>query len=414
MNLNAQPAPPRPRDSAVTVGGLLLLGLLTIGPLLLEPRPAAFLEPFSSATTTLAAEGMVLGLMGLTLAVRAWRDRGEAHPFALALLFAVFAGALAAIHWCIVDSDPIRLHWQREDIYLPLLNHQGDAPHRYRPLPYGFVRLLERVTHDWLFSAVAYRWFFTWWFLCASYRLARRWLPPARALLAVVPVVLLYPLSVWYYWGQLADPLSHFLFLLSLIYLLEDRPWPLAASLALGIAAKETVVLVVAVYLACRWRRGWRAWLTTGLLGAVCTAAYLAARLPQGWRPGLRNVNGLDALMIGTNLGIGEPIASGAAPVWENYLHLFLFVGIFLPPLIRRWRRIDPGLRTVCATLTPLLVASNVCFGWLYESRNYMPLVPLLATAVLSGKLPSLALQACRTRGDLHKPEAQAKEATQA
>jgi hypothetical protein len=169
----------------------------------------------------------------------------------------------------------------------------------------------------------------------------------------------------------------------SLLYLLQDRPGPLAASLALRVAAKETVVLVVPVYLACWWRRGLRAWVTAGLLGAVCMAAYLAARLPQGWRPGLANVNGLDALMVGTNLGFGEPIATTNIPVWVGYLHVLLFVGIFVPPLAWRWRHIDPRLRTVCATLTPLLLASNVCFGWLYESRNYMPLVPLLTTAVL-------------------------------
>jgi hypothetical protein len=399
MNLDALPAPPRPRDAAVTTGGLLLLGVLTVGPLLLEPRPAVFLEPYPSAMTTLAAEGMILGLMALTLAARAWLDRGEPHPFALAFLFAGLAAALAAVHWCVVDRDPTRLHWQREDIYLPLLNHQGDAPHRYRPLPYGFVRLLEHATRDWLFSAIAYRWFFTWWFLWASYRLARRYFPPARALLAVVPGVLLYPLSIWYYWGQLTDPLSHSLFLLSLIYLLEDRPWPLAASLALGIAAKETVVLVVPVYLACWWRRGWRAWMTTGLLGGVCVAAYLAARLPQGWRPGLANVNGLDALMVGANLGFGEPAGLTTVPLWVNYLHPLLFVGIFVPLLVQLWPRIDPHLRTICATLAPLLVASNLCFGWLYESRNYMPIVPLLATAVLSGQLPRKECQKWRASG---------------
>jgi hypothetical protein len=392
MSPEAQPEPPRPRDSLVTAGGLVLLALLTVGPLLLEPRPADWFAPLASATATLATEGMVLGLMTLALAVRTFLDRGEDHPFGLALLFAALAAAMTAVHWQIVDSDPTRLRWQREDVYLPLLNHAGDAPHRYRPLPYGFVRLLERATHDWLFSCLAYRWFFTWWFLWAAYRLARRYHRPGPALLVLFPAVALYPLSIWYYWGQLADPLSHSLFLLSIIYLLEDRPWPLAASLALGVLAKETVVLLVPVYLACWWR-DWRAWRTTGLLGGVCVAAYLAARLPQGWRPGLANVNGLDALMIGTNLGIGEPIAGSAAPLWENYLHPLLFVGIFLPALAWRWRRIDPGLRTVCATLTPLLVASNVCFGWLYESRNYMPLVPLLAAAVLPASGRSVAAQ---------------------
>ena len=81
--------------------------------------------------------------------------------------------------------------------------------------------------------------------------------------------------------------------------------------------------------------------------------------------------------------GIGPPVAFTTTPLWANYVHPLLFVGPFLPPLIWRWRRIDPRLRTACVTLTPLLLLSNLCFGWMYESRNYVPLVPLLATAAL-------------------------------
>jgi hypothetical protein len=202
------------------------------------------------------------------------------------------------------------------------------------------------------------------------------------ALAALAPVVLLYPLSVLYYWGQLTDPLSHALFVLSLVYLLEDRPGPLALALALGVAAKETVVLLVPVYLACYWRRGFKAWVVTALLGSAAVAAFVAVR-STGWRPGYGAINGTSGLMITTNLGIGPPLYVAAAPLWANYVHPLLFVGPFLPTLIWRWRRIDPRLRTACFTLTPLLLLSNLCFGWLYESRNYMPLVPLLATAAL-------------------------------
>jgi hypothetical protein len=90
--------------------------------------------------------------------------------------------------------------------------------------------------------------------------------------------------------------------------------------------------------------------------------------------------------MIGTNLGFGEPIANRIPPLWENYLHVFLFVGVFLPPIAWRWRVLDPCLRNLCLVVTPLLLFSNVCFGWLYESRNYMPLVPLLATMAIPNR----------------------------
>jgi hypothetical protein len=392
-------------DSLVSWAGVLLLALVTVGPLLAVRRPAEFLSPYASRASSWLSEGIVCAALILVLNVRAALDRRtEPAPYFLTFLFAVAAGAMTAIHLEIVDSDPARLYWQRYDIYLNTINGTGDPvltiPHRYRPLPYGFVRLLECITRDWVFAIVCYRWFFTWWFLWGAYKLARRYAPPDWALLAVAPVVFLYPLSVHYYWGQLADPLSHALFMLSLLWVIDDRPGLLATSLALGVAAKETVVLVVIAYFACYWRRGVRAWAVSAGLGLACVAAYFAVRVPQGWRPGLLNVNGLERLMVGTNLGFGEPLGFSAAPRWENYLHPVLFVGPFLPPLISGWRRVDPKLRTLCATLVPLLLVSNLCFGWLYESRNYMPLVPLLATAVLSLRRADSSEKLPQTGGD--------------
>jgi hypothetical protein len=303
------------------------------------------------------------------------------------LLFAALAAALTACHWAVVDRDPERLRWQR-DLYVRLFNHEYDAPHQYRPLPYGLVRLLERLTHEWTFACLAYRWFFTFWFVWAAYRLARLYHGPRRALLTLVPLALLYPLSILFYRGQLTDPLSHALFVLALVYVLEDRPVALAAALALGVLAKETAVLVVPVYLACHWRRAWRAGGvspllgTTAGLGAACVAAFVAAR-SLSWRPGFEAINGTGGWMAGTNLGVGTPIAWSSVPLYQNYLHPLLFVGAFVPALARHWGRIDPRLRTLCLTLTPLVLASNLCFGWLYESRNYLPLVPVLATMAL-------------------------------
>jgi hypothetical protein len=127
-----------------------------------------------------------------------------------------------------------------------------------------------------------------------------------------------------------------------------------------------------------------RALATTVLLGLAATAAFFAVR-STGWQPEYGKINGA-GLMITTNLGIGQPIASTPVPLWENYAHPLLFVGPFLVALAWRWRNIDLRLRTACVTLTPLLLGSNLCFGWMYESRNYMPLVPLLATAALPAR----------------------------
>jgi hypothetical protein len=333
--------------------------------------------------------GLVLLGFVVCIAVRAWLDRHEgAWAMLLVVVFAAVAGMLTWLHWYEVDSYFFVREWQ-EQLYLDILNHARDAegqyrtPHQFRSLPYGFTRALEVVSGDWFFSCVTYRWFFTFWFLWFSYRFARLFHGPTWAFLVVLPVVLLYPLSVEYYWGQLTDPLSHALFVLALIYVVQDRWGLLLLALMLGVIAKETVVLVVPAYLACYGRQGWRAWTRTMLLGLGCIIAFLAVRLPLGWRPGNSDMNGLDGLMIGTNLGIGVPLAKGQAPLYENYLQPLWFVGVFLPAIAWRWRTIPRVLKALCLTLTPLLLLSNLCFGWMYESRNYMPLVPLLATMAL-------------------------------
>lgn len=307
------------------------------------------------------------------------------------VLFAVLAAAMTLIHWLEVDQNPDSHEWQ-ERIYLQQFNGAYEAPHNFRPLPHGFVCLLERCTHNWDFACLAYRWFFATWFLWASYTLARRYLDSNRALLTLAPLVLLYPLSIMRYAGQLTDPLSHTLFVLAYLYLLEDRPIALAAALALGIVAKETIVIVGPAYLACYWRRGWRTWLTTAALGVVCVAAFVGTRKLLGWKPGAESMNGV-GLMIGTNLGFGEPIANLCTPLWENYLHPLLFVGLFVPLIAWRWRVLDPRLRTLCLVVAPLLLLSNVCYGWLYESRNYVPLIPLLATLAVPPAQPKVHSQ---------------------
>ncbi len=372
------------RRSVITTASLGLLAVVTIAPLLLEPQPVDFLPAYTTTLGTILSMAGVLFLMAVALTVRAELDQPrEPHAARNIILFAVLAGLMTLIHWIVVDSR-YPADWWEPKTYSEILNHTSEAPHNYRPLPYGFARLVERITHNWTFACVSYRWFFTFWFLWASYRLARLYLSPQRALLdpgaisaslSGVDLPLLGPVD------RPAQP----------------RPVRVGVPLSvggssggtgrgagLGVAAKETVVIVAPAYLACYWRRGWRSWFITAGLGAACVAAFLATRVPLGWRPGSYDkINGTTGLMIGTNLGFGEPIANLVPSLLENYLHPLVFVGLFIPPIVWRWRSLDPHLRALFLVVTPLLLLSNVCFGWLYESRNYMPLVPLLATMAM-------------------------------
>jgi hypothetical protein len=368
---------------------LLLLGLLSVLPLLIEHVPVDYVPPYRSAGVGLCIKAILLAGLAFLVGWSAWINKFN-DSWLAALLPVFLAGLITGAHWIIVDQNAERAAWQRE-LYLDILNHRPEpsgelrVPHQYRPLPYGFVRVLERLTGDFWFSCILYRWFFSYWFLWGCLRFARLFLLPVPALLTLAPIAALYPLSIAHYLGQLTDPLSHALFVLALIYIVEDRWIALAAALALGVLAKETAVLLVPAYLACTWRQGLSALAKTAALGAACVAAFLAARLPLGWSLGYGSINGTEGLMIGDNLGIGEPRYQSAAPLLFNYLHPLLFIASFLPFMAWHWQRIDIRLRALFLVLTPLLLLSNLCFGWMYESRNYLPLLPLLGTMALQG-----------------------------
>jgi hypothetical protein len=364
------------------------LAAVCAAPLLLDSADVWFLPPYPTAWQSWLAHGSVLLIVFVVVGIRAFLDRDtEPHAFALHALFLTLAATLTLIHWLQVDSHSRARDWQL-NLYVRLLRHEYEPPHQYRPLPYGFVRSLEWVTHDFYFSCIVYRAFFTYWFVWGWYRLARTVHSPGQALYTLAVLVPLYPLSNRYL-GQLTDPLSHALFVAALLWVVEDRPFALAAALALGVMAKETVVIVLPAYFTLSLgqpRKGLLpAAVVTGWLGLACVLAFLLVRLPLGWQPGEETMNGA-GLMIGTNLGIGEPIAYTTAPRWENFLHPILFVGAFLPFIAARWRTSDWRLRILFVTLTPLLLLSNLCFGWLYESRNYVPLLPVLATLALPAR----------------------------
>jgi hypothetical protein len=389
--------------------GLVLLAALSLAPLLLETVPVWFVPPLAPPLLGWAAKVLVVALMCLAVVLRAIADRrSESQPGLVAVALVVLSGLLATYHWVEVDTrmmqrpDPqspssLRSYfledWQR-GLYLAVLSHRTEyppgafwVPHAFRPLPYGFTRSVERITGDWRFACFAYRWFFTFWFLWASYRFIRVFHRPTRAWLALAMIAAFYPLSVRYYNGQLTDPMSHALFVLCLIYVVEDRWLALAGALFLGVMAKETAVVIVPAYGVCQRRQGLAAVLKTAFLGLTCTLAFVAARVwvDPDWRPAYQSINGTSGLMVTSNLAIGRPPFRLAPQMLViNYLHPLLFVGVFLPMIAIRWRWADPRLRALFLVLTPLLLASNLCFGWLYESRNYMPLLPVLCALALT------------------------------
>jgi hypothetical protein len=388
--------------------GLTGLAILSVAPLLLERVPVHILGAYTDPIARWVSHGGAVFLLGLSLALRARADalNDPGAEWRMAT-FALLAMLMTFWHLHAVDLAKAPLppeqraaglefsiaQWQ-VDVYESVLSHRktsprwpgwSHVPHVFRPLPYGFTRTLELLTRDWQFSCFIYRWFFMTWFLWASYELARLFHGPARSFVVALVTAALYPFSIWYYWGQLTDPMSHALFVLSLIYVIQDRWLSLAASIALGVLAKETVLIVVPAYLVCYWRKGLACWLRTVGLGIAALTAYLAARFPLGWQLGYASINATGQLMIAPNLWDSGPTPS-PAPIYQNYLFPAIYIGAFIPFIVVRWRSLDYRLKALGITVTPLLLATSLCFGWLHEARNYLPLVPLLMTMSLPSR----------------------------
>ncbi len=371
------------RPLAVSVG-LLLLALLSLPPLL-APGPHDWASPFASALAAVAAK---VGVLLAMFAFIGWAGRPTRETLAAAGL----AAALAIGHRIAIDDRPDAAEFQHK-IYREILRLGPEpievcVPHGYRPLSYGFVRSLELATGDWPFSCLVYRWFFTFWFLWAAYRLAAIFVSPAAALAAPMICALYYPLSCLRYLGQLTDPVSHALFALGLVWIVEDRRGLLLAALVLGMLAKETAVILVPAYWACHWGQGTRAALWSAVFLAACTFAFLVARWPLGWRPGT-SLNGVDGtMMFWANFAPRETDAQTGAWLIERWLHPFVFVVPFVPLAVRGWRHYPPSLRPLALTVVPLMIGVHVTMSWSYESRNYMPAVPVLAVLAIHSLKP--------------------------
>jgi hypothetical protein len=352
-------------------------------PLALEPQPAEYVPP---GPAPLLQAILVFGVLGAIVAFRVWLDGKEGHVPLWTVALAILAAGLVFIHWLFVD----RHGWKYDGAtgqYLTLLRGTDSIPHQFRLLPYGFTRLLERLLGDLWLAIVAYRWFFSFWFCWAWVRFAERFISARAALFSTLVLLPLYPAAVSYYVGQLTDPLNHALFVMGFLWIVENAPARLAAGIFLGVFAKETIVILVLAYLAVWYRNGWRPWLVTVVLGVVATVAFM---IPRGihWRLEGTQINGVPGLMIGTNLGIGTPLFSQGAPFFMNYLQPALFTLPFFPGIWLYGRRHDRRLRVLALVVTPAILFSSLCFSWMYESRNFLPFLPLLVPLSLPPRSP--------------------------
>ena len=124
----------------------------------------------------------------------------------------------------------------------------GSLPHSYRFLPNSIVRWMELADIDFESARDFYRMICSLLLFYAIYKYARLFSNYTGAMIAMLLVAAIYPISFEHYAGQLTDPLSHLSFVLAFIFLETEEFGLLLSTLLIGSLAKETVLALAGYY----------------------------------------------------------------------------------------------------------------------------------------------------------------------
>jgi hypothetical protein len=348
------------------------------------PLPTVF---FFTGHPGLQMAGKALLVLALAIITRGiWQQDPE--PGRLKTIryfgFALLAALLTDLHFHTVDL--FHMDWQINQ-YGGILMHNYQPPDQYRFLPQGTLWWMALSNGDFIFSYLAYRFFFTFLLCHAIYRLARLYLSPQNSILIVFLYGAFYPLSTRYYYGNLLDPMSHLVMVTAFYYCRLRKFWSFFWLFVLGVFIKETMLLLAPCYylmnLETTRLREERNWRQIILLGITGMAVFFACRLPFHFVYSFESLNRTPQCMIYANLGMSRAQVWSTVPVFERYLHPVLFLFMWLPLIIWQRRRLPVSLFWTSLYLAAGLYATNLCFGWNYESRNFIPGLVLLLISTM-------------------------------
>jgi hypothetical protein len=275
------------------------------------------------------------------------------------------------------------MKWQIEQ-YNGILLHNYQPPDQYRFLPQGVLWWMSLCTGDFVFSYLAYRFFFTFLVCQSIYAFARSYLAPRDALIVVLFYAVFYPLSTRYYYGNLVDPMSHAVMLAALTCCQRRQFGLLFWLFVLGMFIKETMVLIVpCYYLMNRETFQHRDFHALGRLAIAGLVAFLACRIPFDFNYDFPTLNRTTQLMIYSNLGLPWGRATSTVSVFQRYLHPILFIFMWLPLIVWRRKLLPPSLFWTALYLAGAFYLANLCFGWNYESRNFVPAMIFLLVCTM-------------------------------
>jgi hypothetical protein len=313
----------------------------------------------------------------------------RSQAFAVVFLVALLTCILNQLHNFNVDygadyfDDVSNSAWQAQ-LHSDVMNKALTvAPHAARFLPNAIVRWFELGGMSFEAARDLYRMIFVLLLFYAIYCYARLHTTHLGALIALLLTAVIYPVSFEYYAGQLTDPLAHLSFVLAFIFLAKQDFAALFATIMIGAIAKENVLVMTGYYVLFRYRDPHYT-LRAGALTVGSLVAYFGLRIyVLGGLMHYSNISGVTTAHIPEN--------------WQDttwILPFLLTAGALLPFLVLGWRTTPRSLKQTALYLLPVLFSANLMFSWLHESRNFMPLVFVLAVVAARTLTQQTASQA--------------------
>jgi hypothetical protein len=339
------------------------------------------------------------------------RHLTRSRAFVVVFLVFLLTCIVNSIHRVFVDNGVPYLEryvsnvlWQGlvNDLVIQLSPYA--IPHSYRFLPNAIVRWFQLGGLAFEPARDLYRLIFGILLFYAIYKYARLYTNYLGAIMAMLFIAVIYPVSFEYYAGQLTDPLSHLSFVLAFIFLETEDFALLLTTLLIGSLAKETVLALAGYYVLFR-RQDTHYWWKAITLCVASAAIFMGVR------------------MLVLHGGIHQYTQISVAPRnmpslnWHDSrwpLGLLLTVGAFIPFLVLSWRTTPRSLKYLALYLSPVLFLSGLFFSFLVEMRNFMPLVFVLAVITARYLSGSLISNQTGLPGSPHDSTVCAEPATQA
>ena len=372
--------------------GLIVLGVI---PILFSCNPLPTIIFFSDHPASRMAGRAILVLLVFLIIAGIARIDSAPRPEKIRRYggFILLAGFLTGYHYFAVDLA--HLGWQIEQ-YNRVLRHTYVAPDQYRFLPQGILWWMLLGNADFVFALLAYRFLFTFLLCQAIFQFARLYLAPRESVFIVLLYAVFYPLSTRYYYGNMLDPMSHAVMLAALTCCQRQQFPQFFWLIVLGMFIKETMLLIIPCYYLMNretmWWRDARVLARLALVVLVAAAVFLACRIPFHFDYNFETLNRTSELMIYSNLGLSGAKHWSSVSVFERYLHPILFIFVWLPLIIWRRKLLPAPLFRTALYLAAAFYLTNLCFGWNYESRNFVPpLIVLLVCTLMVANRPGLS-----------------------